>query len=137
MTTGTRRRSKPKGVRVVKVATQAATLDAITRTLFNTNLYQFVSGVTAKGYRPGSDGSYTLTLPELLGKGAGGVGGTFASGITLSHVLKTNLTNNALEGLGYLIAVRGGVKVLQKMGVFRDLNQVNRMLGINDIARWS
>ena len=137
MTTAPRRRSKPKGVRVVKVATQAATLDALTRTLFNTNLLEFVTGKTAKGYRPGSDGSSVLTLPELLGAGPGGIGGNYSSGLNFSTVVKQNIMDNALEGIGYLIAVRGGVAVLKKMGVFRDLNNVNKMLGINDIARWS
>ena len=51
--------------------------------------------------------------------------------------IKFNLERNGLNSLGYLIAVRGGVAVLKKMGVFRDLNQVNKMLGVGDLARWS
>ena len=124
---------------MVKVATQAATLDAVTRAMFGTNLIEFVTGRTAKGYRPGSDGATVLTLPELLGAGPGGLGGSYtgSSVDSLGKAIKFNLERNGLNSLGYLIAVRGGVAVLKKMGVFRDLNQVNKMLGVGDLARWS
>ena len=62
--------------------------------MFNTNLIEFATGRVDGKYRPGADGSTVLTLPELLGAGAGGIGGNYGSGYTLESVLKKNFSEN-------------------------------------------
>ena len=50
-----------------------------TEAALGVNPVQFFTGITSKGFNPGSDGGSVITLPELLGAGPGGVGGNFGS----------------------------------------------------------
>jgi len=50
-----------------------------TEAALGVNPVQFFTGITEKGFRPGTDGGQRITLPELLGAGPGGVGGNFGS----------------------------------------------------------
>lgn len=141
MTTAPRRRSKAKGVRVVKAANQAIMLNALTTSLFGTNLVQFTTGKVNGKYNPGADGYQILTLPEIIGFTKNGwnadnVGGNYGTK-TFQDTLMYNLRTNGAQAIGTVIAAKAATKVLQKMGVFRDLNSLNRALGVGDLARWS
>jgi len=94
--TKTRRRSKPK-TNIANVAVSAVVANSITTGMFNSNLVDFFTGRRDGKFVAGGDGSYRLTLPELLGlAGSGGVGGTYSQGLDLQTVLMRNIKKNAL-----------------------------------------
>jgi len=101
--------------------------NAVSQGAFNSDIREFLTGVTAKGYRPGSDGSSVITLPELLGAGPGGIGGNYSAGLDLQSVLKSNIQDNGAKMLMQLIAIpiafRVGAKLLKKPRA-----QANRLL---------
>ncbi len=116
-------------------------LNALTTSLFGTNLVQFTTGKVNGKYNPGADGYQILTLPEIIGFTKNGwnadnVGGAYGSK-TFQDTLMYNLRMNGAQAIGTVIAAKAATKVLQKMGVFRDLNALNRALGVGDLARWS
>ena len=66
------RRSSPKRTNLLNVAQSVILGNAVTTTLFNTNMYEFVTGRVNGNYSPGAfDESSQVTLPELLGAGMG------------------------------------------------------------------
>jgi len=101
--------------------------NAVTEGAFNTDIREFLTGVTAKGFAPGRDGSRTLTLAELVGFGPGGIGGNYSAGLDLQSVLKSNIQDNGAKMLMQLIAIpiafRVGAKLLKKPRA-----QANRLL---------
>jgi len=101
--------------------------NTVSQGMFNTDLKEFLTGMTKGGYRPGSDGSRVLTLPELLGAGPGGIGGNYAEGLDLQTVLKENLQENGLKMLFQLAAIPIGFKVASKL-LRRPRAQANRLL---------
>lgn len=125
--TTTRRRRSPQKTNLMAVLESVMLANAVTQGAFNTDIREFITGVTSKGYRPGSDGSSVLTLPELLGAGPGGIGGNYAQGLDLQSVLKSNIQDNGARMLMQLIAIpiafRVGAKLLKKPRA-----QANRLL---------
>jgi hypothetical protein len=121
------------------VAESALLASAVTQGMFNTNIIEFVSGVTEKGFRPGTDGSYVLTLPELLGIGPGGVGGNYSPAVAsaggLTKVVKDNVMNNGLmlgaQLIGIPIAFRIGTKLLKKPR--STANKLLREVGLDGV----
>jgi len=87
-----RRRSKPK-TNLANLAVSALVANSITTNQFNSNIIDFFTGRRDGVYRAGGDGSYRLTLPEILGiSGRGGFGGTYDTGITFEKVMKDRTT---------------------------------------------
>jgi len=86
-------------------------------------------------YKPGRDGSWTITLPELLGAGPGGIGGTYASNVggfmgAVSHNFKSNWMPMAVAVLGIPIAAKVATKVLRKP-VLNPANKLIKMTGLD------
>ena len=65
----TRRTRKPK-LNLVNVAQTVVVANAVTSTMFNTNVVQFLTGQTGAANSYGADGSSIMSLPELLGIGS-------------------------------------------------------------------
>lgn len=138
--TTTRRRPKAKGVRVVKTGLQIVQADALTRALFGTNIMEFLTGKVNGTFNPGADGYQIVTLPELIGMtkhGWNGMAGGNYGTKTFKDAIAYNLSRNGTNAVATVIAARVGVKVLKQMGVFRDLNAMNKALGLQNVARWS
>jgi len=96
----------------MSVAESLLLANAVTKGAFNTDLQEFFTGKVNGQYKPGADGAWTLTLPELLGAGPGGVGGnygTYQGGLT--GVLKDNLQNNGAQLLMSLVVIPMAFKV--------------------------
>ena len=123
----------------MNVAESALLASAVTQGLFNTNIVEFMTGITDKGFRPGTDGSYTLTLPELIGIGPGGVGGNYSDLIKsqggLHKVVKDNVMNNGLimaaQLIGIPVAFRMGSKLLKRPR--KQMNQLLKTAGITEV----
>lgn len=96
-------RRKFTGVNVLNLIETYAITNIWTELAFNTNPIEFVTGFTktsggALEYRPGRDGGATITIPELLGAGAGGLGGHFGSyADSLGEAVTKNV--GGIEGL--------------------------------------
>jgi len=83
---------------LANVAVSAVVANSITEGMFQSNLVDFFTGRRDGKFAAGADGSYRLTLPELLGLGGrGGVGGTYAAGLDLQTVIMHNIKTNAMQ----------------------------------------
>jgi len=103
--------------------------------MFNTNLVQFATGNTGNA-KFGSDGSYTLSLPELLGVGNVAFGGNFGTGITLQSALVRNLKENWVSMAVGVIAIPIAAQVITKVIRKPIILPANRMLksfGIKEV----
>jgi len=90
-----RSRKKFTGINVLSLAEGYVTTSIWTEKLFNTNPFEFVTGITDGTYNPGADGGETIAIPELLGAGPGGFGGKFGSYASgLPNAIARNISGN-------------------------------------------
>ena len=149
-----KRRRRFTGINVVNVAEGYAQANIWSEALFNTNPVEFLTGFTNTSvgprYRPGTDGGGTITLPELLGAGPGGVGGNFgAYAADLPGAVARNLTGKAsgataMDAMGAMIepAIKSalvgvGFKFGKKL-TRKPRSMINRQLrnfGLGDMLR--
>ncbi len=146
------RRSSPKRTNILNLAQSVILGNAVTATLFNTNMYEFVTGRINGGYNPGAfDQSSQITLPELLGAGMGsassmniptqyggfapvtstsGYGGVHGSSFV--QAVQANLQANAVSGLTTLIVTPIAFKVIGKLASKprREFNKLARTVGL-------
>jgi hypothetical protein len=142
------RRSSPKKTNLLNVAQSVILGNAVTQTLFNTNMYEFVTGRIDGSYTPGAASqSSQITLPELLGAGMGvGVqtqnflgqtitsGGSGYAGVhgSFAQALKDNLSANAVSGLTTMIVTPIAFKVVSKLAKKprAEFNKLARTVGL-------
>ena len=75
-----------------------------TEAALGVNPVQFFTGITEKGFRPGTDGGQRITLPELLGAGVG-----------IGFNLVKKMTRKARSGLNRQILKPLGVSSMIKL----------------------
>lgn len=126
-TTRTRRRSKPK-TNLTNLAVSALVANSITTGAFNSNLIDFFSGTRDGKWVAGGDGSYRLTLPELLGFGKGGFGGNYSPGLDFQTVMKENLKKNGMKMVASAILIPMAANVITKAIRKPIILPMNRML---------
>ena len=146
------RRSSPKRTNVLNIAQSVILGNAVTRGLFNTNMYEFVTGRIDGAYNPGQDGLSSITLPELLGAGMGtgigatsvvfggqtyntggvdrGIGGVVPG--TLGATVMNNFKANAVSTLTTLVVTPIAFKVISKLASKprREFNKLARTVGL-------
>ena len=109
--------------------------NSITQGLFNSNLVDFFTGRLDGQYKAGSDGSYRLTLPEILGfSGAHGFGGTYAKGYGFQRVVTDNAKKNAGNMIATAILAPMVANIATKMlrkPVIRPANKMLKMTGLD------
>jgi hypothetical protein len=130
-----RRRNKYKNAFNAKNAVISyVTLDALCRATMGTNLMVFLTerwdGKTDSRF----DNSWELTLSELLNFGKITNMG-MASGYTLPQAIKSNLRRHGVQAIGTIAGLKVGEKVLQKAGVFRNVNKVVRSIGLGQMVK--
>ena len=86
------RRNRSKGVNVLALAEGYVQTGIWTSKLFNTNPWEFVTGITGGTYNPGSDGGSVISIPEILLK-KGGNFGTYAA--DLPSAVAKNITGKS------------------------------------------
>jgi len=108
---------------------------AVTQGLFQTNLYQFITGQTGKSNPYGSDGARTISIPELLGMGNVPFGGNYGS-----SSLQEAVTLNFKENWGMMATAVIGIpivfNIVKKTLAKPVINPANRMLrgiGITEV----
>ena len=125
---------KPK-TNLTSLAVSGLVANSITQGMFNSNLMDFVTGRRDGKYVAGADGSYRLTLPELLGVGKGDIGGVFYK-TNLSEVLMYNFKANWVQiGMGVLfipVAANVITKVIRKP-VILPANRMLKSFGLKDV----
>lgn len=144
----TQRRSSPKKTNVLNLAQSVILGNAVTTTLFNTNMWEFVSGRVGGNTQAISSGSiYTqgqITLPELVGFGMnrgmqgeqGGPQGMTAYGGEMAGnfgaAIQANIQNNAVQGLTTLIVTPIALKVISKLAAKprREFNKLAKTVGL-------
>jgi len=142
------RRKSPKKTNVLNVAQSIILGNAVTTTLFNTNMWEFVSGRVDGNTQAISSGSiYTqgqITLPELIGFGMnrgmqgeqGGPQGSTAYGGEMSGkfglAIQNNIKLNAVQGLTTLIVTPIAFNVISKLAAKprREFNKLARTVGL-------
>ena len=122
-----RRRSKPK-TNLTNIAVSALVANSITTGLFNANIMDFITGRRDGKYIPGADGSYRLTIPELLGAGVGGIGGNYSGDANLQNVLMRNFKANWLSMAAGVVLIPVIAKTATKLIRKPVILPANRML---------
>lgn len=151
----TKKRSSPKKTNLLNVAQSVIIGNAVTRGLFNTNMFEFATGRIGGVNASGSIATSTqVTLPELLGAGMGtyttkiggqstqyggssfstvnvGYGGVVAPA-TLGSVVQDNLKNNGVAMATTLVLTPIAFKVIGKLAnkPRREFNKLARMVGL-------
>jgi len=105
--------------------------------MFNTNLMEFITGRVNGEYKPGRDGSWVVTLPELFGAGPGPIGGMYGAntgGFTgvVKHNLEQNWGQLVMGAVGIPVIANVAKKFLRKP-VLNPMNKVLKMAGLNDV----
>jgi hypothetical protein len=144
-----RSRRKFTGVNVLSLAEGYVQTGIWTSKLFQTNPFEFVTGITDGTYSPGTDGGNRISIPEMLGAGPGGLGGNFgAYASDLPAAVSKNITGAAdssiIEVASGLVMpafqtalVGAGFKFGKKL-TRKPRNAINRqlkMFGIGDLIR--
>tara|TARA_R100000951_G_scaffold395_1_gene1990 strand:+ start:336 stop:782 length:447 start_codon:yes stop_codon:yes gene_type:complete len=135
-----RRRSKPK-VNLLNAAQTALVANVLTKGLFNANLQEFITGTVNGQFRPGSDGTSVLTIPELAGFTAGGwsaskVGGSYAQGSNALTVMASNAGKNLTPLLVGVVGIPIAFKVAKQLTAKPLINPMNRglkMVGLTGV----
>jgi len=129
------RRRKKQMPNLLNLGVSAVVANSITTGAFNSNIVEFFTGRQDGVYKAGADGSYRLTLPELLGiAGRGGVGGTYASGYGFQRVVTENLKRNAPMIIGTVLFAPMVANLLKKSlakPVIRPMNRLLKDSGLN------
>jgi len=119
---------KFRGIRVVPAIEALAQATIWTEATMRVNPIEFLTGVVGGKFNPGGDDSEVITLPELLGAGPGGVGGSFnpAFAANLPEAIIKNI--GGVEGL-----IMTGLKSAGLAVGFRVFNKLTRRArsGIN------
>ena len=112
----------------------AVVANAITEGVFQSNIVDFITGRTDGVFKAGADGSYRLTLPELLGLGAGGIGGNYSKGYGFQRVVSDNIKKNFVPMMGTVIlapmVANLATKVLRKP-VILPANRLLKTTGLD------
>ncbi|MGB1633084.1 MAG: hypothetical protein ACPHEN_06810 [Candidatus Poseidoniaceae archaeon] len=141
-------RRSPQKTNLLNVAQSVILGNAVTEGLFNTNMYEFVTGRINGAFEPGSVAtSSQITLPELLGAGFGatetmrqgqfgaivssasGYGGVHGS---FGEAVKSNLQANGVQMMSTLILTPIAFKVVSKLASKprREFNKLARTVGL-------
>ena len=140
--TKTRRTRRKSKTNLTNLAVSGLVLNSITKGAFNTNLYEFATGQTqnarmGNGNTYGSDGSFVMSAPELLGIGSSKFGGNYGSTVGgFQGALMSNLRRNWGEiamGVIFIPMVAGVVTKLIRKPVILPANRLLKSVGLKDV----
>lgn len=103
--------------------------NAVTEGLFNANIVDFFTGRMDGKFKAGADGSWRLTLPELLGfAGSQGFGGTYGPNQDFTSVMKYNISRNGPKMMATVILAPMVANVAMKVLRKPVITPANRLL---------
>ena len=128
-----RPRAKKQPINLLAISESLLLANAVTTAAFNANIMDFITGTKDGKYVAGADGSFRITMPELLGvSGSGGFGGTYYK-TSFTEVVAKNLKSNGISLATQLvtipIAFRVGGKLLSK-----PRRMTNKMLKMSQLG---
>ena len=129
-----RRRTKPK-TNLLDIGVSLAVANGITQGLFQSNVVDFLTGMKDGQYAAGGDGSFRLTLPEMLGIGKNvKFGGNYGANHNLGSVIQSNFKANTgqimFAAIGLPVVAKMAKKVLRKP-VLTPANKLLKMTGLD------
>ena len=140
------RRNRNKGVNVLSLAEGYVQTSIWTEKLFNTNPFEFVTGITSGTYNPGSDGGSIISIPEII-KYQGGNFGTYAADLpsAVSRNITGKTSSDVMDVVGGLfmpavqtalvgVGFKFGKKATRKPRA--ALNRGLRQFGLNDFIKF-
>ena len=119
-----RRRSKPK-LNLIDTTTSLVVANALTEGLVRAKLMDFFTGRKDGSYRAGTDGSFRITLPELL-KGPNIM--SHHGGGTVTGVLRENLKANGTQMVTTMVVAPMIARLVKKSLRKPLLTPMNRIL---------
>ena len=124
-----------KKTNLLDVGISLAVANGISQGLFGSNIMDFMTGQKDGKYAAGGDGSFRLTLPEMLGIGENvNFGGNFGGSHTLSSVVIRNFKANSgsimFSAIGLPIVAKAAKKLLRKP-VLSPANKLLKMTGLD------
>lgn len=141
-----RRRNRSKGLNVVSLAEGYVQTNIWTDKLFNTNPFEFVTGITRGTFNPGSDGGSVISIPEII-KFQGGNFGTYAADLpsAVSRNITGKTSSDVMDVVGGLfmpavqtalvgVGFKFGKKATAKPR--RAINKALRDFGLGDFIRF-
>ena len=134
----TRRTRKPK-LNLVNVAQTVVVANAVTSTMFNTNVVQFLTGQTGAANSYGADGSSIMSLPELLGIGTSvKFGGNYGTGRSFSTQWRANLAANGGAGMlaAKVVLIPVGFKIGKALSapLRREVGKGLKFIGVKGVT---
>jgi len=123
-----RRRTVKPMIKVIPAVAGLVSASALTQLFFNNNLRDFL--VNTSG-----DGSSRITLRELFNMGGitnYGIGG---GSKTLGQYVQDNIANNWMMTAGVLIGAKAIPKIITKVGITRQANQLSKAIGLGSIVQ--
>lgn len=129
-----RRSRKKQPIRLLNVAQGVLVGNVITTSMFQSNLFEFVTGRKDGAFRPGGDGQSFVTLPELIGFADSpfGLGKTATN--SLGDVVMTNLKRPGVAGamIATIVLAKPAFKFGKQTlgGVIRPINRQLKGTGV-------
>lgn len=114
-------------IKIIPLATGLVSASALTQLFFNLNLKTFLMSETGGG-------SAFITLRELFNMGGitnYGIGG----GVTLLKKVQDNVANNWMSTSAVLIGAKALPKIISKIGITRQANQLSKSIGLGSIIQ--
>jgi hypothetical protein len=115
-------------IKVIPIVAALVSANALTHTFFNINIKDFIT--VKEGL-----GKQAITFRELFNLGGITDYGSQVSGSSLNDLIMENISNNWMSGAGTLIAAKAVPKMLQKVGLTRQANQLSKSLGLGTVVQ--
>ena len=119
---------------LLNIGVSAVVANSITQGAFNSNIIDFFTGRTDGVYKAGMDGTWRITLPEILGIGSANAGGNYAKGWDFGRVVTSNLKKSFPMVVGTIILAPMVANVMKKSlakPVIRPMNRLLKDTGLN------
>lgn len=114
-------------IRVIPLVTGLVSANALTQLFFNLNLKTFLTSEHGGG-------SAFITLRELFNLGDitnYGIGGN----TTISKYIQDNVAENWMNTAAILIGAKALPKIISKIGITRQANQLSKSIGLGSIIQ--
>jgi len=115
-------------IKVIPLVTGLVSANALSQLFFNNDLRQFFTGTTG-------DGSQHFTFRELFLGAGGGNYGIGNSSKSFGELVKMNVAEGWMTAAGTLIVAKALPKVISKVGINRQFNQLSKSIGLGSIVQ--
>lgn len=131
-----RRRKNSKAIKAVSTGLAVVQANILTEMAFNTTLPEFIMGSDSKGLRDGfqpSSGIESISLREIFqfDKYRGTINRSLMKQVSM------NVKDNFWVAAPRLVGVSVANAMLKKFGMYRQMNKLTKMVGLNKMVTFS